>query len=153
MIENNLFNLRVCQRGINSQPQDCLLATLMIQGSLLLWSLEGLSDCKVKGEREGQSDLFSLIFPQIPAKNGKWGQNPVISHYYEGDFILMKVANGQNILTLFWTLRQLFLSSTVVPVVELNGGRYQSFQPSLNSWPQATELNSGAEALKFTLVL
>lgn len=30
---------------------------------LLLWSLEGLSDCKVKGEREGQSDLFSLIFP------------------------------------------------------------------------------------------
>lgn len=120
---------------------------------LLLWSLEGLSDCKVKGERKGQSDLFSLIFSQIPVKNGKWGQNPAISHYYEGDFILMKVANGQNILTLFWTLRQLFLSSTVVPVVELNGGRYQSFQPSLNSWPQATELNSRAEALKFTLVL
>lgn len=66
---------------------------------LLLWSLEGLSDCKVKGERKGQSDLFSLIFPQIPAKNGKWGQNPAISHYYEGDFILMKAANGQNILT------------------------------------------------------
>ena len=40
MIENNLLNLQVCQRGINSQPQDCLLATLMIQGSLLLWSLE-----------------------------------------------------------------------------------------------------------------
>ena len=40
MIENNLFNLQVCQRGINSQPQDCLLATLMIQGSLSTWSLE-----------------------------------------------------------------------------------------------------------------
>ena len=38
---------------------------------LLLWSLEGLSDCKVKGERKGQSDLFSLIFSQIPVKNGK----------------------------------------------------------------------------------
>ena len=40
MIENNLLNLQVCQRGINSQPQDCLLATLVIQGSLSLWSLE-----------------------------------------------------------------------------------------------------------------
>lgn len=38
---------------------------------LLLWSLEGLSDCKVKRERKGQSDLFSLIFSQIPVKNGK----------------------------------------------------------------------------------
>ena len=91
---------------------------------------------------------FSFIFPQIPSKNGKWGQNPAISHYYEGDFILMKVANGQNILTLFWTLRQLFLSSTAVPVVELNGGRYQSFRPSLNFWPQAIELNSRSWSLE-----
>ena len=40
MIENNLFNLQVCGRGISSQPQDCLLAILMIQGSLSTWSLE-----------------------------------------------------------------------------------------------------------------
>ena len=40
MIENNLLNLQACRRGISSQPQDCLLATLMIQGSLSTWSLE-----------------------------------------------------------------------------------------------------------------
>lgn len=66
------------------------------------------SDCKVKKEKEkGQSDLFSL-FSQIPAKNGKWGQNPCCKSLLWRWLTLMKVANGQNILTLFWTLRQLF---------------------------------------------